>query len=76
GWARAAAGRGGTAVSLVSDGPSAPTGRAAPHAAAEEGLSVEVVDLRTGQRLDEDTMTAADAKAGRAVGVASPPGCA
>ena len=66
-WARAAVVREGTDVTLVSYGPSVPTCLAAAHAAAEEGLSVEVVDLRTVNPLDEDTMTASVAKTGRAV---------
>ena len=53
-----------------------PTCLAAAHAAAEEGLSVEVVDLRTVNPLDEDTMAASVAKTGRAVVVAEPQGFA
>ena len=75
-WARAAVVREGTDVTLVSYGPSVPTCLAAAHAAAEEGLSVEVVDLRTVNPLDEDTMTASVAKTGRAVVVAEPQGFA
>ncbi|WP_217564749.1 MULTISPECIES: alpha-ketoacid dehydrogenase subunit beta [Micrococcus] len=75
-WARAAVVREGTDVTLVSYGPSVPTCLAAAHAAAEEGLSVEVVDLRTVNPLDEDTMAASVAKTGRAVVVAEPQGFA
>ena len=75
-WARAAVVRPGTDVTLVSYGPSVPTCLAAADAAAEEGYSVEVVDLRTVNPLDEDTMAASVAKTGRAVVVAEPQGFA
>lgn len=75
-WARAAVVRPGTDVTLVSYGPSVPTCLAAADAAAEEGYSVEVVDLRTVNPLDEDTMAASVATTGRAVVVAEPQGFA
>ncbi|TFI04820.1 alpha-ketoacid dehydrogenase subunit beta, partial [Thiopseudomonas sp. 4R-3cl] len=50
--------------------------RAAVVREGTEGLSVEVVDLRTVNPLDEDTMTASVAKTGRAVVVAEPQGFA
>ena len=75
-WARAAVVREGSDVTLVSYGPSVPTCLAAARAAEEEGLSVEVVDLRTVNPLDEDTMAASVSKTGRAVVVAEPQGFA
>ncbi|MDY6055209.1 alpha-ketoacid dehydrogenase subunit beta [Micrococcus sp.] len=75
-WARAAVVREGTDVTLVSYGPSVQTCLAAAEAAAAEGVSVEVVDLRTLNPLDEDTMAASVARTGRAVVVAEPQGFA
>ena len=74
--AAAAVAHPGTDVTLVSYGPSVPTCVAAAKAAAEEGYSVEVVDLRTITPLDEDTIAASVEKTGRAVVVAEPQGFA
>lgn len=76
GWARATVARTGSDVTLVSYGPSVPTCMAAAKAAEDEGYSVEVVDLRTVNPLDEDTIVASVTKTGRAVVVAEPQGFA
>lgn len=75
-YARAGVARAGDDVTLVSYGPSVVTCLAAAEAAAEEGHSVEVVDLRSINPLDEDTIAASVAKTGRAVVVAEPQGVA
>ncbi|MFP3340190.1 transketolase C-terminal domain-containing protein, partial [Micrococcus sp. SIMBA_131] len=75
-WGRAPAAREGTGATLPACGPPAPACPAAAPAAAEGGLSVEVVDLRTVNPLEEDTMTASVATTGRAVVVAEPQGFA
>ncbi|MDO5633968.1 MAG: transketolase C-terminal domain-containing protein [Micrococcus sp.] len=75
-WARATVARTGSDVTLVSYGPSVATCVAAANAAEEEGYSVEVVDLRTINPLDEDTVAASVQKTGRAVVVAEPQGFA
>lgn len=75
-YARAGIARAGDDVTLVSYGPSVVTCIAAAAAAAEEGRSVEVVDLRSINPLDEDTIAAAVSKTGRAVVVAEPQGFA
>ncbi len=73
-WARATVACTGSDVTLVSYGPSVPTCVAAAKAAAEEGYSVEVVDLRTINPLDEATIVESVTKTGRAVVVAEPQG--
>lgn len=75
-YARAGIARVGDDVTLVSYGPSVVTCLSAAEAAAEEGRSVEVVDLRSINPLDEDTIAASVAKTGRAVVVAEPQGFA
>lgn len=75
-WARASVARTGDDVTLVTYGPSVVTCLAAAEAAAQEGRSVEVVDLRTINPLDEDTLAASVEKTGRAVVVAEPQGFA
>ncbi|RZU62264.1 alpha-ketoacid dehydrogenase subunit beta [Zhihengliuella halotolerans] len=68
--------REGSDATLVAYGPSVPTALAAAAAAAEEGRSIEVVDLRTIVPLDDATITASVRKTGRAVVVAETPGFA
>ena len=68
--------RTGTDLTLVSYGPSVPTCMAAAAAAEEEGVSVEVIDLRTVVPLDEETVVTSVRKTGRAVVVAEPQGYA
>ncbi|MEU1854205.1 alpha-ketoacid dehydrogenase subunit beta [Streptomyces sp. NPDC019990] len=65
GWA--AVRRPGTDATLVTYGPSLPVALAAAEAAAEQGLSLEVVDLRTLSPFDEDTVAASVRRTGRAV---------
>ncbi|MEU0678143.1 alpha-ketoacid dehydrogenase subunit beta [Streptomyces sp. NPDC006172] len=64
---RAAVRRPGTDATLVTYGPSLPVALAAAEAAAEQGLSLEVVDLRTLSPFDEDTVAASVRRTGRAV---------
>ena len=71
-YARAGVARTGEDVTLVSYGPSVVTCLAAAEAAAKEGRSVEVIDLRTINPLDEATITASVTKTGRAIVVAEP----
>ncbi|MDN5732572.1 MAG: alpha-ketoacid dehydrogenase subunit beta [Yaniella sp.] len=73
-YARAGVARTGEDVTLVSYGPSVVTCLAAAEAAAKEGRSVEVIDLRTINPLDEATITASVTKTGRAIVVAEPQG--
>src|SRR5699024_932067 len=75
-YARAGIARTGDDVTLISYGPSVVTCLEAAAAAAAEGRSVEVVDLRSINPLDEDTIAASVANIGRAVVVAEPPGFA
>ncbi|MFF9780501.1 alpha-ketoacid dehydrogenase subunit beta [Streptomyces sp. NPDC013978] len=65
GWA--AVRRSGTDATLVTYGPSLPVALAAAEAAAEQGRSLEVVDLRTLSPFDEDTVAASVRRTGRAV---------
>lgn len=73
---RAVVARQGTDATLIAYGPSVSTAMAAAEAAAEEGRSLEVVDLRTIVPLDDQTITEAVCKTGRAVVVAETPGFA
>lgn len=75
-WAQANVARTGDDLTLLSYGPSVTTCLAAADAAAQEGRSVEVVDLRSINPLDEDTIAASVTKTGRAVVVAEPQGFA
>jgi len=75
-YARAGIARTGEDVTLISYGPSVVTCLEAADAAAAEGRSVEVVDLRSINPLDEDTIAGSVAKTGRAVVVAEPQGFA
>src|SRR5690625_2164504 len=75
-YARAAVVREGDDVTLVSYGPSVATCLSTAEAAEAEGISVEVIDLRTINPLDEQTIIASVTKTGRAVVVAEPQGFA
>lgn len=73
-YARAGIARAGEDVTLVSYGASVVTCLDAAEAAAAEGISVEVVDLRSINPLDEATIVKSVTKTGRAVVVAEPQG--
>ncbi|WP_313817375.1 transketolase C-terminal domain-containing protein [Citricoccus sp.] len=57
----------GTDVTLVSYGPLVPTAVEAAEAAAEEGVSVELIDLRSLNPIDFDTIEASVRRTGRLV---------
>ncbi|WP_309082258.1 transketolase C-terminal domain-containing protein [Zhihengliuella sp.] len=73
---RAVVAREGTDATLIAYGPSVPTALAAAEAAAAEGRSLEVVDVRTIVPLDDETLCASVRKTGRAVVIAETPGFA
>lgn len=68
--------REGTDVTLISYGPSMPVALAAADAAAAEGRSVQVVDVRTLTPFDDETVTAAVRGTGRAIVIAEAQGFA
>lgn len=72
----AAVARPGTDATLIAYGPTVPTALAAAEAAAAEGRSVEVVDVRTIVPFDDETVCASVRKTGRAVVVAEAAGFA
>ncbi|NKX55680.1 alpha-ketoacid dehydrogenase subunit beta [Arthrobacter mobilis] len=59
--------REGTDATIVAYGPLVPVALAAAQAAAEEGRSVEVIDLRSISPIDFDTVTASVHKTGRLI---------
>lgn len=59
--------RAGTDVTLLAYGPLVPTALDAAVAASDEGISIEVVDLRSLSPLDYDTIEASVCKTGRVV---------
>ena len=73
---RAAVARTGTDATLIAYGPSVPTALAAAAAAAEEGRSLEVIDVRSIVPFDDETVCASVRKTGRAVVIAETPGFA
>jgi pyruvate dehydrogenase E1 component beta subunit len=73
---RAAVARDGSDVTLIAYGTSVPTALAAAEAAASEGRSVQVVDVRTLSPFDDETVMAAVRGTGRAVVIAEAPGYA
>ncbi|GAB14344.1 branched-chain alpha-keto acid dehydrogenase E1 beta subunit [Arthrobacter globiformis NBRC 12137] len=73
---RAAVARSGTDATLIAYGPSVPAALAAAAAAAEEGRSLEVVDIRTIVPFDDETVAASVRKTGRAVVIAEAHGFA
>ena len=66
--------REGTDVSIISYGPSVPTSLKAAEAAAEDGISAEVLDLRSIVPFDESALVRTVQKTGRAVVVAEAQG--
>ena len=70
---RARVAREGTAVTVVAYGPMVETALRAAEAAAEEGTSLEVIDLRSLSPLDMDTVMASVRKTHRAVVVHEAP---
>lgn len=73
---RAVVARSGTDATLIAYGPSVPTALAAAEAAAGEGRSLEVIDVRSIVPFDDETVTASVRKTGRAVVIAEAPGFA
>lgn len=73
---RAVVARSGTDATLIAYGPSVPTALAAAEAAASEGRSLEVIDVRSIVPFDDETVTASVRKTGRAVVIAEAPGFA
>jgi 2-oxoisovalerate dehydrogenase E1 component beta subunit len=73
---RAAVARPGTEATLIAYGPSVPTALAAAAAAAEEGRSLEVIDVRSIVPFDDETVCASVRKTGRAVVIAEAHGFA
>ncbi|HKU10518.1 MAG TPA: alpha-ketoacid dehydrogenase subunit beta [Sinomonas sp.] len=73
---RAAVARQGTDATIIAYGPAVPPALAAAEAAAAEGRSVEVVDLRTIVPFDDETVSASVRKTGRVVVVAEAQGFA
>jgi 2-oxoisovalerate dehydrogenase E1 component beta subunit len=73
---RAAVVRSGSDATLLAYGPSVPVALEAAAAAAEEGRSLEVVDLRSIVPFDDETVSASVRRTGRAVVVSEAPGFA
>lgn len=73
---RAAVARSGTDATLIAYGPSVPTALAAAAAAAGEGRSLEVIDVRSIVPFDDETVAASVRKTGRAVVIAEAHGFA
>ncbi|WP_285115921.1 alpha-ketoacid dehydrogenase subunit beta [Leifsonia sp. fls2-241-R2A-40a] len=73
---RARVAREGTDATLIAYGPSVPVALAAAEAAAEEGRSIGVIDLRSLVPFDDETVCAAVRRTGRAVVIAEAPGFA
>lgn len=73
---RASVVREGTDATLIAYGPSVPVALAAAEAAAGEGRSLGVIDLRSLVPFDDETVCAAVRATGRAVVIAEAPGFA
>lgn len=73
---RARVAREGDDATLIAYGPSVPVALAAAEAAADDGRSIGVVDLRSLVPFDDETVCAAVRRTGRAVVVAEAPGFA
>ncbi|MEE2567941.1 alpha-ketoacid dehydrogenase subunit beta [Pseudarthrobacter sp. J64] len=71
---KAVVARAGTDATLIAYGPSVPTALAAAAAAAAEGRSLEVVDVRSIVPFDDETVAASVRKTGRAVVIAEAQG--
>ncbi|WP_304452565.1 alpha-ketoacid dehydrogenase subunit beta [Nocardiopsis sp. YSL2] len=76
GIGRAVVRREGTDATLIAYGPSVPTALEAAEAAAQEGRSLQVVDVRSLVPFDDETVCAAVRSTGRAVVVAEASGYA
>ncbi|MGO1885691.1 MAG: alpha-ketoacid dehydrogenase subunit beta [Citricoccus sp.] len=72
----AAVARAGADATLIAYGPSLPTAMAAAAAAAEEGRSLEVVDVRTIVPFDDATVTESVRRTGRALVISEESGYA
>ncbi len=66
-FGRAAIRRAGTDATLVAYGPTVPVALQAAQAAAEDGISLEVIDLRTLVPFDDETLTESVRRTGRCV---------
>jgi 2-oxoisovalerate dehydrogenase E1 component beta subunit len=66
-FGRAAIRRAGTDATLVAYGPTVPVALQAAEAAAEDGISLEVVDLRTLVPFDDETLVESVRRTGRCV---------
>ncbi|WP_028279542.1 alpha-ketoacid dehydrogenase subunit beta [Arthrobacter sp. H5] len=73
---RAVVARAGTDATLIAYGPSVPTAMAAAAAAAVEGRSLEVIDVRSIVPFDDETVCTSVRRTGRAVVIAEAPGFA
>jgi 2-oxoisovalerate dehydrogenase E1 component beta subunit len=73
-WGQAAIVRHGRDATLVAYGPSVPAARQAAEVAAEDGISLEVIDLRTLVPFDDATVTESVNRTGRCVVVQEAPG--
>jgi pyruvate dehydrogenase E1 component beta subunit len=73
---RAAVRRPGRSATLVGYGPSVPVALRAAEAAAEDGIDLEVVDLRSIVPFDDETVMASVRRTGRCVVVQEAPGFA
>lgn len=73
---RARVAREGDDATLIAYGPSVPVALAAAEAAAEDGRSIGVIDLRSLVPFDDETVCAEVRRTGRAVVVAEAPGFA
>jgi 2-oxoisovalerate dehydrogenase E1 component beta subunit len=76
GFGHAVTRRTGADVTLVAYGPAVPTALDAAEAAAEDGIDIEVVDLRTLVPLDDDAIAASVSRTGRCVVVTEATGFA
>ena len=73
---KAAVAREGTDATLIAYGPSVSTALSAAEAAAAEGRSLEVIDVRSIVPFDDETVCASVRKTGRAVVISEAPGFA
>ena len=73
---RAVVAREGTDATLIAYGPSVSTALSAAEAAAAEGRSLEVIDVRSIVPFDDETVCASVRKTGRAVVISEAPGFA
>ncbi|WP_372463720.1 alpha-ketoacid dehydrogenase subunit beta [Arthrobacter hankyongi] len=76
GIGRAVVARPGADATLIAYGPAVPTALRAAEAAAAEGRSLEVIDVRSIVPFDDETVCASVRRTGRAVVIAEAPGFA